>query len=142
MSELQLHFDRISWLLIHQAKESEQSPSFRISLLKFPRFHQSNDVRTLSQYVCARSARFANVQKKNMSHNFVRHIRIICKNVFRRISALWNLLPLDNTEMLIINTISEICCLRGTFLGYDYRKLVEVNPQKVSFISEISNEIV
>ena len=44
--------------------------------------------------------------------------------------------------MLIINTISEICCLRGTFLGYDYRKLVEVNPQKVSFISEISNEIV
>lgn len=64
MSELQLHFERISWLLIHQAKESEQSPSFRISLLKFPRFLQSNDVRTLSQYVCARLACFANVQKR------------------------------------------------------------------------------
>lgn len=127
MSELQLHFDRISWLLIHQAKESEQSPSFRISLLKFPRFHQSNDVRTLSQYVCARSARFANVQKKNMSHNFVRHIRIICKNVFRRISALWNLLPLDNAEMLIISIICCIIHCWGTILGYDSLKLVEAN---------------
>lgn len=50
--------------------------------------------------------------------------------------------PLDNTEMLIINSISEICCWQGTFLGYDYRKLVEVNPLKVSFISEISNETI
>ena len=47
------------------------------------------------------------------------------------------LFPLDNAEILIINIISWICHWQGTFLGYNYRKLVEVNPLKVSFISEI-----
>lgn len=41
----------MSQIMTIQAKESVYSLSFCISLLKFPRFNQKNEAKTLSQYV-------------------------------------------------------------------------------------------
>lgn len=43
------------------------------------------------------------------------------------ISMREGLLPLDKVEALILSIVYGFYHWRGTFLGYDYRRLVEVN---------------
>lgn len=52
------------------------------------------------------------------------------------------LFPFDNINLLIINIIHSISRYRGTFLGYNYYKLVEANTLELRLICEISNQLV